>query len=347
MPDEWYRGLRFWKEANYWKAIPEFSKIAANENLSDWQRSAGAYWSYRAHEKTGNSYEANRKLTLAASFPETFYGMLALAQCHESLRVSKTMPFAPESLWADAAVKRAQMLVALDRNDDAEAELRQRYSTLDAAARPALVTIAAKLNLPNLQLRFAQALHMEDMATRYPMPQLMVEAQTAVDPALILAVARHESGFRETAHNPSGASGMMQILPSTARKIVEQSHDISLQLADNGNDGVASMHDRLNDMTMSAKLGAEYFTMLGKQPAVGNNVMRLLAAYNAGPGTVANWQKTAKNMDDPLLYMESIPYPETHNYVMQVMAHYWTYQALMGEKQTSLQQLAHGVWPTV
>ncbi|MBX9726530.1 MAG: hypothetical protein K2X09_04620, partial [Rickettsiales bacterium] len=67
----------------------------------------------------------------------------------------------------------------------------------------------------------------------------------------------------------------------------------------------------------------------------------------AGPGTVASWKAAAGNVSDPLLYVESIPYPETRNYVMQVAAQYWIYQRMMGETPTSLRALAKGEWPKV
>lgn len=351
MPDLWYVGLRFYKEGNYWKAALPFTAIARDDRYNPWQRSAGAYWAYRSLKMTGNQWDANRFLSQAASFPNTFYGMLANAQQGRGLAISAAYPRVPEALWSNAGVRRAAMLVAIDRSSEAEAELRTCYSTLGTKERAALISIAARLNLPNLQLRLSQQPDLkanEALTARYPMPPAMVEAQSVTDPALILAVARHESAFRETVRSGSGAVGMMQMLPSTAQHVLAASDDLSLAMADNSSEGSVSVHDRLNDMTMSAKLGGAYFTMLAQQPAVGNNLMRLLAAYNAGPGTVANWQKTAaKNITDPLLYMEMIPYPETHNYVVQVMTNYWIYQGLMGKNPTSLKQLTNGEWPTL
>ena len=72
-----------------------------------------------------------------------------------------------------------------------------------------------------------------------------------------------------------------------------------------------------------------------------------LAAYNAGPGTVSGWQTMATKINDPLLYIESIPYPETRNYVMQVLAHSWVYAGLLGETPSSLQELSKGEWPSL
>ena len=348
MPDRWYQALRLWKEQKYAKAAPVFAAIGDDKSLNAWQRSAGAYWAYRSFTKLDQSRPANRALAAAMQFPATFYGMLATAQQGGSVQLSGTLPSIPYALWNNAAVMRARMLSSINRGDDAEAEIRQLYSHLGAAERPALISVAARLNLPNLQLRLAQLeLDGDDAVVgSYPMPQPMLAAQKIIQPALMLAVARQESGFRETVRSEGGAVGMMQLMPSTAQRVLQHSKDMSLTLADNGNDGIASLHDRLNDQVMSTKMGAGYFAMLKREPAVGNNLMRLLAAYNAGPGTVGMWQTAAKQMNDPLLYMESIPYPETHNYVLQVMANYWIYQSLLGEQPRSLKQLARGQWPT-
>jgi soluble lytic murein transglycosylase-like protein len=104
---------------------------------------------------------------------------------------------------------------------------------------------------------------------------------------------------------------------------------------------------RLSDPAISARYGAEYLRILMREKAIGNDFIRLLVGYNAGPGTVASWQSATRNIRDPLLYIESIPYPETRNYVMQVSAQYWVYQLLMDEKPESLAALARGEWPSI
>ena len=73
----------------------------------------------------------------------------------------------------------------------------------------------------------------------------------------------------------------------------------------------------------------------------------MLIGYNAGPGTAASWKRAGGTVTDPLLYIESIPYAETRNYVMQVAAQYWVYQRLMDERPTTLKALANGEWPMV
>ena len=351
MPDRWYEGLRLWKDGQFAKAADAFDAVSRDDNLNDWQRSAGSYWAYRSLLQAGDKHGASLALANAAGEPLTFYGQLALAREGKPMPIRAAAPQVPYSLRADGHVIRARAFTELGMNDAAEQELRTLYSSLDAEDRPAIATLAAEMNMPNLQVRMAQLPQLDEsgrLFAEYPAPAEMVNAAAdVIDPALVLAVARHESGFNEEALSPTGAVGMMQMLPSTAQHVLRWSANASLDLADNEDDSHLPIAKRLNDAATSAKLGASYLRMLEKDPTVGSNLMKMLASYNAGPATVANWQKTARNVNDPLLYLESIPYPETHNYVLQVMAHYWIYQGMLGEHSASLAQLARGQWPTI
>ena len=62
---------------------------------------------------------------------------------------------------------------------------------------------------------------------------------------------------------------------------------------------------------------------------------------------VISWKAMAGEMKDPLLYIESMPFAETRNYVMQVSAQYWIYQMMMDETPTTLKTLAKGQWPNI
>ena len=72
---------------------------------------------------------------------------------------------------------------------------------------------------------------------------------------------------------------------------------------------------------------------------------KVIAAYNAGPAPVRDWN--ARNIDrgDPLLYIESIPYWETRGYVTIVLRNYWMYERNAGERAASMAALAQGMWP--
>lgn len=348
MPDIWYSGLARWREGNYASAGAIFTKVSANDNLPDWQLSAAHYWSYRANTKLGKLNQARDALKQAAEYNTTFYGLLA----NQQLGAAKIIAEAPEvspSLRHDPRAIRAAMLNQLGRNDEAENELRALYSATSKGNRPGIITLASEMNMPNLQIRLSRMQGLsksESLFAGYPAPQYMVELDPVMDSALLLAVARNESGFREVAHNrSSGALGMMQMLPSTARAVERHVGEELLQYA--SADSSAPLSKRLSNPALSARYGAEYLKLLTQQPAIRSNLIHTLIGYNAGPGTAANWKRNYSNITDPLLYIESIPYAETRNYVMHVSAQYWIYQLMMDEKPASLKALAKGQWPSV
>lgn len=347
MPDSWFTALGHWRSGDYAKAAPIFEQVSADEALSKWQRAAAYYWSFRAQEKLGEPRAAKDALKQAAAYPTTFYGMLAAS----TLGLPAIIPEAPEvrdHVRNDPRAIRAALLVQLDARAEAEEELRAFYSALSSDARGGIVTLASELGMPNLQMRLAKAANLapaEQLFAQYPTPEYMLDLKSVIDPALLMAVARNESGFREVAHSTAGAVGMLQMLPSTARQVEREVGARLLTSASTASD--TPITERLNDPALSARYGAEYLKILMKQPAIGRNLIHLLVGYNAGPGTVASWKAAAASIDDPLLYIESIPYGETRNYVMQVSAQYWMYQRLMDTTPTSLRALAKGEWPTV
>jgi hypothetical protein len=69
----------------------------------------------------------------------------------------------------------------------------------------------------------------------------------------------------------------------------------------------------------------------------------MAVAYNAGPGNLAKWQEDlSANVKDPLLFIETIPAPETRNYVERVLANYWIYSLRMGQPTPSLDAVTAG-----
>ncbi|RZM32519.1 MAG: lytic transglycosylase domain-containing protein, partial [Sphingomonas sp.] len=78
----------------------------------------------------------------------------------------------------------------------------------------------------------------------------------------------------------------------------------------------------------------------------GGLLPKVIAAYNAGPRPVGDWNAIVHDNGDPLLYIESIPYWETRGYVTTVLRNYWMYEAQGGRKaSTSRNALAQGMWP--
>lgn len=343
MPQGWYHGLTLWRAGNYAAAAHQFETVASKEDLNPWHRSAAYFWAYRSYDRI-KSERAGTMLEFATEYKTTFYGMLANETLGNSRGWMASAPYVPSALRRESAVLRAQALASIGREAEAEVELRHLFPRLSRHERKAMITLASEFNLPNLQVRLSQMKDLnpsEALFASYPMPAEIAKVQNEVDPAMIFAISRQESGFRPHVASHAGAVGMMQMLPSTARHVARSLNQT--QLASVNMDNLGNLH--LTNAETNVRLGAAYIEMLMKQPMVNQSLIHALAAYNAGPGSVAGWQRTAKNIHDPLLYIESIPFGETRNYVVQVLAHYWVYQHLMGESAQSLDALAAGHWP--
>lgn len=347
MPATFYRGISLWKDRQYGPAQKQFQAAADTPKLNGWQRSAAHYWAFRAATVLKDSKTAARELALAARDPGTFYGQLASLQLGNHDAVTAQAPLVPVAIRNNPAIMRATALAEANQRDLAEAELRQLVMQLPEAQRPAVITIASELGLANLQVRLAGLKGLsaqERIFAQYPAPYWLTSAQKAVDPTIMLAIARQESAFRNSVRSSAGATGLMQMLPSTAAHVEKRLSAEEIALA--SNDTNLPLVKQLNDPTVNARLGAKYVAMLADDKAVKRDLIRLVAAYNAGPGSVANWQPAARKISDPLLYIESIPYGETRNYVMQVIAHQWIYAKIMGKQNNSIRTLAAGQWPS-
>jgi soluble lytic murein transglycosylase len=146
-----------------------------------------------------------------------------------------------------------------------------------------------------------------------------------VPTALIWAVMRGESGFREDIHSTAGAMGLMQLIPPTAKRVAKS----------------AGINDFTNQMLLSADtnvtLGTRYLKRLDK--VMDRNLSLIIASYNAGPHKVQGWLKDFGDLEQDE-FVEHIPYLETRNYVKKVMRNYMIYQTLYDKKTNPLKSLA-------
>jgi soluble lytic murein transglycosylase len=126
----------------------------------------------------------------------------------------------------------------------------------------------------------------------------------------------------------------MQVMPATARFIAART---DLEHPQGG---------ALFEPETSIGFGQAYLEHLLQRQAIGDNLIFLAVAYNAGPGRVPLWRETLAAEDDPLLFVESIPLRETRVYVKKVLTNLWTYRARFGQAQPSLKALAASRWPT-
>ncbi len=340
----WIAGLAAWRLKQHDRAARHFDAMAAARPRSPWMAAAADYWAARAHARKGRAEEARVHLAAAARFPHTFYGLLA----HRTLGGIGNLHWqTPEltgrhlkALADKPGGIRAIALLQAGQRDLAELELRRIHPRGDALAEQALVALAERAGLPALALQVGNAVTGPDgapyTAALYPVPHWKPRDGFAVDRALLFAVMRQESRFDPKLVSSAGASGLMQIMPATAQHVQERNADIGE--ADTNRSG-------LFDPATNMELGQRYLAELLNSPDIGSNLFLLTAAYNAGPGTLARWRRDMAEVADPLLFIESLPYAETRDYVEKVVANFWIYRLRLGQEIGSLDAVAAGEWP--
>jgi soluble lytic murein transglycosylase len=170
----------------------------------------------------------------------------------------------------------------------------------------------------------SQAQYWDDLDIRFPMAHretLVREAGVrGLHSSWVFAITRQESAFMDDARSGVGASGLMQLMPATAK---ETARKFSIPLASS---------EQVLDPDKNIQLGAAYLSQVHSQ-FNGNRVLAS-AAYNAGPGRVRQWLKGANHLAFDV-WVESIPFDETRQYVQNVLS----YSVIYGQKLNSPQPL--------
>ena len=99
------------------------------------------------------------------------------------------------------------------------------------------------------------------------------------------------------------------------------------------------------DPAVNLSLGDKYLAHLLTLEPINGDLIRLVAAYNGGPGNLRKWLRRMGRQSDPLLFLETIPSRETRFFTEQVMTNLWIYRLRLGQPQPSLDDLAAGRWP--
>ncbi|MEX2461923.1 MAG: lytic transglycosylase domain-containing protein [Paenibacillaceae bacterium] len=135
--------------------------------------------------------------------------------------------------------------------------------------------------------------------------------QFGVDPLLIAAIIRVESNYKPELVSSKGAMGLMQLMPDTAKWILEM-------------DGFSSLNMKsIYEPKANIQMGTKYIDLLNRQ--FNSNLAEVLAAYNAGPGNVSKWLE-ANVWDGKLENIDQIRFLETKKYVSRVVYYYKKYQ---------------------
>jgi soluble lytic murein transglycosylase len=300
-------------------------------------KSRAYYWEGRAYEAAGQTAEALRRYRLAAAYPETFYGQVALAHIDAtpSLHLSETPVQAANAteVEADAFMPEIKILGELG-----QASSLRLFVERVAEAHPSpahikrLMMLLKDWGYPEIAVRLAKGLsYTGTYLPDFTHPVIALPAYpgpgTAPEPPLVLGLIRQETEFDPYAISSAGARGLMQMMTGSAKIAAKQA-------------GLPYRpQSLLTDTTYNIQLGmTEYHGHLDRY---GGSYVLAAASYNAGPNNVKRW--LAANGDprvtDPIDWIEQIPFGETRNYVQRVLENTEVYRARLAGKDVPLRIL--------
>lgn len=291
---------------------------------------AWRYWLARALAEEG-ARPASEAILKSLAGEHHFYGLLAA----EDLSVVATpawtvVPVTEEDIArvrAIPAVGRAIALYRLDLNAEAFREWIFGLRAMDDRGLLAASEVAAQAGLPDRAIGAAdRTTSFHDFTRRYPVahqePLAAAARQWHVDEALLFGIIRQESRFNAAARSRAGAVGLMQLMPATARWVARQ---IPVQ---------PYRPALLAQPEINVTMGAYYFHRV---LADLRDPVLATAGYNAGPGRAKRW-RGAKPLEGAI-YVESIPFDETRDYVKKVMTNTWFYTHRLTGRAASLRTL--------
>lgn len=303
-------------------------KVAA-QLILDWPETEVAntarYWLGRSLEHKGQKAEARHWFAKQAKGPlNNYYTQLSLCRlqgvdCFEPRYVT----LKAQEPQLDFLQRLPELSILAQRHRSDILEVVAPFTPLTPQQRELLFSYALRYNGNYFRsirtiwrtqtrdlntLRLMYPLHYDALqkanAARYHLPQ-----------SLIAGLTWQESMYKADIKSSSGATGLMQLMPATARFIAPKAGLPGLSLS------------QLTDPKINIRLGSYY--LHEQLENWDGNLLPMIASYNAGPGAMGRWLKTMPTLDKDE-YVEAIPFAETRRYVKQVLTHSRVYEAVYG-----------------
>ncbi len=341
---EWLSGwiaLRFLNDAK--TAYKHFYRLYEGTKSSV-SVARAAYWAGRAAEDNDNPDIAHNWYEAASQYATVFYGQLALLKIGEQ---TLTLPSLPEPTAEDKQKHRKNNLIKIFmilHQLDEDPLLVRKFLTAAANSTetPGEALLLSQLGKDLHRLDFSviaaktanqKGVFLIDVG--YPKPSIISDNYDSNLPekALIYAITRQESEFYEKAKSSAGALGLMQLLPSTAKKVASKMGQ------------KVSPSELTSNKKLNVTLGSHYLKeMLGNYD---NSYILAIASYNAGPGNVKNWlhqngnPRKIRTLDKVIDWIELIPFKETRNYVQRVLENTQIYRSQLSSSPSNALLLEH------
>jgi soluble lytic murein transglycosylase len=321
---EWW--VRAALRAGEWKTVQQVI-----ESMGDATRSQPAwrYWHARALQANGQ-HVAAPPIFLALSREHHYYGQLAQEELGPVVQapVNNKMDSADiDAMARQPGIARARALYALGMRSEATREWNWSIQNLTDPQLLAAAELARRMDWYDRAINTAERtrdLHDFDLRFLAPYRELAQKAarENEIDEAWVFGLMRQESRFINVARSSVGASGLMQIMPATSRWIAKQL-------------GIKRFHPReMQDPAKNIQFGAFYLKHV--QTSLDGSPVLATAAYNAGPSRAQRWRDTQPM--EAAIYIESIPFAETRDYVKKVMSNAMYYAARFGQPSVLLKE---------
>lgn len=320
--DLWQLGWREYRHRNHTGAIGFWAELSDLYPDSSYAR-GGRYWSAACHTALGNDRRAQAIYRqLAAADAVDFYSRYARIRLGDTPGSGSTAPPRPRESWpTDPRLDRARLLTDLGLDDDAVMEANQLREGAEPRSWEALTGLALSRSgrhreaIPHLLSAFPAlggprqaGVPEEALRHYYPVAfeQAVVEnsRHTALPVDLVLAMIRQESAFDAEAKSRTGARGLMQLMPATAREWAQRL-------------GLPYSTARLHDPDYSIRLGTAYFASVLSR--FDGRTELALAGYNGGPNRIRRLWGRAGSQADLDLFVESLSLEESKSYVKRVL----------------------------
>lgn len=286
------------------------------------------YWLGRSLHAGGRTTEGNALFEKIAG-QASFYGNLADEELGRTVapppKAKATSAEEQKAAQDNPGIRRALAFFRVDLRTEAVKEWNWALRGMEDRELLAVANLAKRNQIWDRAINTADRTKNEhDFTLRFLSPYgetVRPAAQNqSLDDAWVYGLMRQESRFITSAKSNVGASGLMQLMPATAKWVAKK-----IGLRD-------FSHGRVNDTETNVLLGTSYMRLVMEN--LDNHPVLASAAYNAGPGRAKKWRA-----DRPLegaIYAETIPFSETRDYVKKVMSNAVYYSAIFNGKPDSL-----------
>ncbi|MBU3625573.1 lytic transglycosylase domain-containing protein [Polynucleobacter sp. JS-Safj-400b-B2] len=292
---------------------------------------AWTYWYGRALKAEGQDVKAKDSFEMIAD-QYNFYGQLAREELGKSNNAPVKTKVTEQEIDAMASRKgfiRGERLYAMNLRFEGNREWNWELRNMTDKQLLAAAEYAKRINLYDRVVNTADRTKQEhDFSLRYPTPYKEelspIARQIDLNLAWAYGLIRQESRFIMNAASSVGASGLMQVMPNTAKYVAKK---IGMTNYTN---------DKLSDTSTNLTLGSNYLNMVLVD--LDGSWVLASAAYNAGPSRSKAWREKLSGPTEGAIFAETIPFTETRVYVKNVLSNATYYSSVMNGQTQSLKQ---------